>query len=95
MDKKQRNDNLRKQIPYVLPPNLLVVTPRIAELEDIDEVIAKVRDFDDFNEDNDPWGEHDFGAFDHNGKRIFWKVDDYGGAEGYELVLTIMLAEEY
>jgi hypothetical protein len=28
--------------------------------------------FDAFTEDDDPWGEHDFGAFDHEGERIFW-----------------------
>ena len=26
--------------------------------------IRKVVDFDDFNEDNDPYGEHDFGSFE-------------------------------
>jgi hypothetical protein len=28
-------------------------------------------------EDNDPHGEHDFGAFEHEGQRIFWKIDYY------------------
>lgn len=31
--------------------------------------MLKVRDFDVFNEDNDPWGEHDFGSFEDNGKK--------------------------
>jgi hypothetical protein len=26
-------------------------------------------------DDNDPHGEHDFGAFDHAGERIFWKIN--------------------
>ena len=55
----------------------------------------KVKNFDDFNESNDPYGEHDFGSFNHKGEEIFWKIDDYEGMEGYNLVLTIMLAEEY
>jgi hypothetical protein len=55
----------------------------------------KVKNFDDFNEDNDPYGEHDFGSFNHKGEEIFWKIDDYEGEEGWNLVLTVMLAEEY
>jgi Protein of unknown function (DUF3768) len=37
----------------------------------------KVELFDSFTEDNDPHGEHDFGAFEHAGQRIFWKIDTY------------------
>jgi len=37
----------------------------------------KVELFDDFTPDNDPHGEHDFGAFEHEGERIFWKIDYY------------------
>ena len=33
--------------------------------------------FETFSEDNDPHGQHDFGAFDHAGRRIFWKIDTY------------------
>jgi hypothetical protein len=40
-------------------------------------VIAKVMNFDAFTEDNDPHGEHDFGAFEHEGQRVFWKIDYY------------------
>ncbi len=40
-------------------------------------IIEKVVTFDDFTPDNDPHGERDFGAFDHGGKRIFWKIDYY------------------
>lgn len=25
--------------------------------------------------DNDPYDEHEFGAFEHNGEQIFWKID--------------------
>ena len=37
----------------------------------------KVELFDSFTPDNDPHGEHDFGAFEHEGERIFWKIDYY------------------
>jgi hypothetical protein len=66
----------------------------------------KVEFFDDFTPDNDPHGEHDFGAFEHEGERIFWKIDYYApdmehGSENPAdpkqtvRVLTIMLASEY
>ena len=66
----------------------------------------KVETFKDFSEDNDPHGERDFGAFEHNGQRIFWKIDYYArdlmhGSENPAdpkqtvRVLTIMLADEY
>jgi hypothetical protein len=69
-------------------------------------IIGKVMNFDSFTEDNDPHGEHDFGAFEHVGQRIFWKIDYYApdmehGSENPAdpkqtvRVLTIMLASEY
>ena len=69
-------------------------------------VLEQVKAFDAFTPDNDPHGEHDFGAFEHTGHRIFWKIDYYdtGMEAGSEdpadssqttRVLTIMLASEY
>ena len=43
-------------------------------------LLAKVRAFDAFTEDNDPHGEHDFGAVDEAGVRCFWKIDYYDRA---------------
>jgi len=43
-------------------------------------LLAKVRAFDAFTDDNDPHGEHDFGAIDEAGVRYFWKVDSYDRA---------------
>jgi hypothetical protein len=73
--------------------------------------IRRVATFSDFTEDNDPHGEHDFGSFDHDGNRIFWKIDYYDRASfgtGRDMgsedpsgpaktlrILTIMLASEY
>ena len=96
MDSKT-NDALRESIPYVSRPNLLLITSGVDALglEAITEIFQKVRDFNSFNEDNDPYAEHDFGAFDYKSKKIFWKIDDFRGTEGYDLVLTILLADEY
>jgi Protein of unknown function (DUF3768) len=75
------------------------------------EIAERVAAFDSFTEDNDPHGEHDFGSFEHDGKKIFWKIDYYDRASfgtGRDMgsedpsdpamtlrVLTIMLASEY
>jgi hypothetical protein len=83
-------------------------TAGIAALSPADQsaIREKVETFSDFTEDNDPHHEHDFGAFEHNGTRIFWKIDYYDKAMEYgsedpsdprktTRVLTIMLASEY
>ncbi len=74
--------------------------------EDQSRIREKIELFKNFTEDNDPYGEHDFGAFVHNARKIFWKIDYYAldlkmGSENPAdpsqtiRVLTIMLAEEY
>jgi hypothetical protein len=70
------------------------------------EVLLKVRNFADFNDDNDPYGEHDFGSFEVAGETFFWKIDYYdlrcefgsedpSDPEKTTRVLTIMFAGEY
>jgi len=63
--------------------------------DEVLDILQKVREFSTFTPDNDPWGEHDFGSFEHDGQKVFWKIDDYNGQDGYRLVLTVMLADEY
>ncbi len=43
----------------------------------VSEVIEKVRNFDNFNSDNDPYGERDYGSFEHAGEKLYWKIDYY------------------
>lgn len=86
----------------------LIQTQGISALPPAEQsaIRQKVETFSDFSEDNDPHGERDFGAFEHNGQRIFWKIDYYApdlmhGSENPAdpkqtvRVLTIMLADEY
>jgi hypothetical protein len=54
-----------------------LLTRGVSALPDVTEVINKVRDFNEFGEDNDPYDEHDFGSFDCFGKKLFWKIDYY------------------
>lgn len=86
----------------------IVLTRGIADAgEDFQRcAIAAVVEFDTFTEDNDPHGDHSFGAVTVAGERVFWKVDLYDLAYRYgserphdpsvtARVLTIMLASEY
>lgn len=43
------------------------------------EIVSKIREFSDFNEDNDPHGEHDCGQFqlEQTKQDIIWKIDYY------------------
>jgi hypothetical protein len=69
-------------------------------------ILEKVRTFDVFSEENDPPQEHDFGAFEEGGRKVFFKIDYYDAelvhgsedpadASKTARVLTIMLASEY
>jgi len=55
------------------------MTAGIAALPALDQaaILGKVMMHSEFAEDNDPHGEHDFGAFGYAGERIFWKIDYY------------------
>jgi hypothetical protein len=69
-------------------------------------ILERVRAFDEFHTGNDPHGEHDFGAFEHAGDTVAFKIDyyDLALAHGSEnpadvtitrRVMTIMLLEEW
>jgi hypothetical protein len=72
----------------------------------VEAVCIAVASFDDFSGDNDPHKEHDFGAIDLQGEKLFWKIDYYdqsmtmlspdpASPTATRRVLTIMLASEY
>lgn len=95
-----RRNDLFRRIGYCF-----VITPGVNSLKNVNGLIQTIREFDEFNRDNDPFGEHDFGSLDWDGEKVFWKIDYYsdnrlveGGdplSDGCCRVLTIMLAEEY
>jgi hypothetical protein len=71
-----------------------------------DAIIDRVQSFNVFTEDNDPYGEHDFGCFDLADYTIAWKIDYYDPEYQFHSpnpadpaktrrVLTILLTEEY
>lgn len=103
------NDRFRRGDPSV--PGEVLLTPGICELIDgslINQalLLSTIRAFDAFTEDNDPYGEHDFGAFMLEDQKCFWKLDVYDpklemaalDATDVALsrrVLTVMLVTEY
>jgi hypothetical protein len=98
------NDDLRK---YLIGGGA-VITPGIAALgqEAVERIVQTVAVFDDFCHANDPYEEHDFGLFEAEGEKIFFKIDYYDRTLTHhsldpadqtvtERVITIMLADEY
>jgi hypothetical protein len=109
MPKPLRIKTLNDLLRVTFMSGRVVLTDGITsqDTKTIDEIIQSVRGYADFDEESDPYGEHDFGAFDHPvAGKIFWKIDYYDEAyEGHspdpadpgvtKRVLTIFLADEY
>jgi hypothetical protein len=98
------NDDLRR----TFTGGTLVVTPGIRDLDPdvLRRVDEAIRAFADFDRDNDPDDEHDFGSVTVADHVIFFKIDCYdldlrnhspdpADPEVTRRVLTLMLAEEY
>jgi hypothetical protein len=86
----------------------IVITRGVQALgvEGVLKVLAAVAEFDDFTEDNDPWGEHDCAVLTVEGRRLIFKIDYYDRDLAYHTpdasdpavtsrVMTVVLAEEY
>jgi hypothetical protein len=98
------NDQLRQH----LLGGIAVITPGVAALgqDAVERIVKTIAVYDDFCHANDPHEEHDFGAFEADGRKIFFKIDYFDKTLTYhspdpsdpsvtERVITIMLAEEY
>lgn len=85
----EQNDHIRKNfINTVITSGVLALEPFSFHV-----ALVKVVFFDKFTEDNDPYGERDFGMVDVFGTSIYWKIDyDHQKDHRY---MTILLAEEY
>jgi hypothetical protein len=101
---RELNDNLRVNGKG----GRIVVAGALARatLEEQWRAAHGVRTFKDFNENNDPHGEHDFGRFEIDGKAYIWKIDYYDlsemkGSDRPEnpvvtvRILSIFYAEDY
>lgn len=100
----RKNDEIRKSILVgVEPPTRVLYTAGVFNLpvNKIVKLLSLVRDFDDFNEDNDPYGEHDGAKVIMDGEEYLWKFDcvNRDDMETYKRdgvrILTIMRLSEY
>lgn len=103
------NDRLRKGDISV--PGKIIFTSGLVQLlqeneKQPTEIISIVIAYDDFTNDNDPYGEHDFGVFKFCNETLFWKIDyydqdiQYGSNDPSNIeetfrMLTVLLASEY
>lgn len=76
------------------------LTRSVAYSNHREQILNAVKEFNEFNRGNDPYGEHDFGSFELSGIKYFWKFDYYDN--NYEFfqhngnrVLTIGQLNEY
>jgi hypothetical protein len=103
----QRIRRLNDEARMYLTDGTIFLTRGVSDLPIKDQaaILEHVRTFDQFTPDNDPYGEHDFGTFEHNGRRICWKIGCYNRQMQYgspdpadscvtKRVLTVMLASE-
>jgi hypothetical protein len=106
MNSTEKIRELNDQFRQTMRGGRLMLTRGIVGRDDTNAILDRVRQFNTLSEGNDPYGEHDFGAFDHAGDKVFWKIDYYDPelVQGSEdpsdpavttRVLTIMLADEY
>lgn len=101
---RARNDALRQR--HLGGRVMLTPGIRALGLRGIRDVLAAVAAFDRFKPGNDPYAEHDFGAVNVSGQRVFFKIDAYDRSLAFASpdptdpavtvrVMTVMLAEEY
>ena len=98
----KKNDWLRRQIPLMQGPHRFMRTRSVASLPEQKQLdlLSKVVNFNDFNEDNNPHGEHDFFSIVQDGQKYFLKIDYYDKnfkfhEENGIRVITLMHSSDY
>jgi hypothetical protein len=99
---------LNDQLRTTFVGGAIVVTPGIETLTlgRRSALMSAVRNFNLFSPDDDPYGEHDFGAVELTGEKFFFKIDYYDRTLEFASpdpadprcttrVMTIMRADEY
>ena len=103
---RELNDAFRKSLDPALGRLMITAGVNALPAKVRTEALEKMQRFEAFTEDNDPYGEHDFGSFEIAGEKFFFKLDYYepgmefgsddpSDPEKTVRVLTLMLAEEY
>ncbi len=101
---RELNDQLRKTLTggkIMLTNGVVALGPEAQPL-----IMEALKRYEDFDADNDPYGEHDFGMIVVDGQKLLFKIDYYDLDLTYHSpdpadpsvttrVLTVMLANEY
>jgi hypothetical protein len=101
---REVNDRFRK----TFQGGRICCTPGVCALLVPDQIsiLSMIQNYNLFDENNDPYGEHDFGALTVSDVRIYFKIDYYDCSLCFhspdpsdplvtERVMTIMLCDEY
>ena len=104
LETRRLNDNLRRTMlgGRVLLTNGILALPQ----DDQIKVVQRVMQFEAFDPEDGPYGEHDFGAVEIAGEKYYFKIDYYapdlehGSSDPADptvttRVLTILRADEY
>ena len=108
VERRERIRALNDQLRRLHTGGRIFITQGIVALgaDMVRAALRATQEFDQFDELNDPYGEHDFGAVTIGKHRVFWKIDYYdqsltsaavdpSEANACVRVLTLMLAQEY
>ncbi|NJO59352.1 MAG: DUF3768 domain-containing protein [Richelia sp. RM2_1_2] len=103
------NDKFRQTFDTKLGKVIITHGCGYLNTNQLQQLLQAVKQFSDFNENNDPWKEHDMGKIELFDEKFFFKID-YFDRQKYEQgiasqepenvhktfrVMTIMLTSEY
>ncbi|PIB91010.1 DUF3768 domain-containing protein [Caulobacter sp. FWC2] len=100
------NDRFRKDMDFSLGRWVMTRGVNDKGVLFVQRACRAVREFDQFNNGNDPHREHDLGRMEVDGETVLWKIDYFDpdlqhGSEDpsdpakCHRILTVMLGEEY
>lgn len=101
---RRLNDEARRSFKNVQV--MLTLGIRMKSEKEVADILEHVRTFNNFNKNNDVYGEHDYLSFDYKGEKIIAKIDYYDQNYRYisknpadptmtNRVLTIMTGSEW
>lgn len=101
---RKLNDEARRSFKNVQV--MLTFGIRMKSEKEVADILERVRTFNNFNKNNDVYGEHDYLSFEYKGEKIIAKIDYYDQNYRYmsenpadptitNRLLTIMTANEY
>ena len=100
---RMKNDELRQTLVPSSDASV-ILSREVSQHPALQHILEAVRTFDDFNDGNDPYKEHDFGAVKVTGELFYFQMSHYDkdprrnsdAMHGYNhFVITVMHSSEY